>query len=74
MRRRPRVCSTLNWGFLQECGFCSPRMFHLTYFEKFSPFGVDVATGIESKPGRKDPELLKLFIENAKSTKARSKQ
>ena len=42
--------------------------------EKFSPFGVDVATGIESKPGRKDPELLKLFIENAKSSKARSKQ
>jgi len=41
---------------------------------KFSPFGVDVATGIESKPGRKDPELLKLFIENAKSSKARSKQ
>ena len=39
--------------------------------DKFSPFGVDVATGIESKPGRKDPKLMKLFIENAKSTRAR---
>jgi len=42
--------------------------------EKFLPFGVDVATGIESEPGRKDPKLLKLFIENAKSSKARTKQ
>ena len=42
--------------------------------EKFSPFGVDVATGIELEPGRKDPKLLKLFIENAKSSKARTKQ
>jgi phosphoribosylanthranilate isomerase len=38
--------------------------------EKFSPFGVDVATGIESEPGRKDPHLLKLFIETAKSSRA----
>ena len=42
--------------------------------EKFSPFGVDVATGIESKPGRKDPKLLKLFIENAKSSRAGTDQ
>ena len=42
--------------------------------EKFSPFGVDVATGIESEPGRKDPKLLKLFIENAKSSRAGTDQ
>ncbi len=42
--------------------------------EKFSPYGVDVATGIESEPGRKDPELLKLFIQNAKSSRARTDQ
>ena len=42
--------------------------------EKFSPFGVDVATGIESEPGRKDPKLLKLFIENAKLSRARTDQ
>lgn len=40
--------------------------------EKFAPFGVDVATGIESEPGRKDPHLLKLFIETAKSSRAKT--
>ena len=29
------------------------------------PFGVDVATGVESKPGRKDAAKMRRFIENA---------
>jgi len=29
------------------------------------PFGVDVATGVESKPGRKDAAKVRRFIENA---------
>jgi phosphoribosylanthranilate isomerase len=29
------------------------------------PFGVDVASGIERSPGRKDHELMRRFIENA---------
>ena len=40
--------------------------------ERFSPFGVDVATGVEFEPGRKDPELLKIFIETAKSIRTKT--
>ncbi len=31
------------------------------------PFGVDVATGVESEPGRKDPRLVRAFISSAKA-------
>lgn len=35
--------------------------------EKVQPFGVDVASGVESAPGRKDPRKLREFIKNAKT-------
>jgi phosphoribosylanthranilate isomerase len=34
---------------------------------RLKPFGVDVASGVESAPGIKDAEKLRSFIENAKS-------
>jgi phosphoribosylanthranilate isomerase len=35
------------------------------------PDGVDVASGVESSPGRKDPEKLRRFIGNAREAAAR---
>jgi phosphoribosylanthranilate isomerase len=35
--------------------------------ERVRPFGVDVASGVEASPGRKDPRLLRAFLEAAHS-------
>jgi phosphoribosylanthranilate isomerase len=32
------------------------------------PWGVDVATGVEAAPGRKDPEKVRAFVSNARRT------
>jgi phosphoribosylanthranilate isomerase len=37
---------------------------------RLNPWGVDVASGVEATPGRKDPERLASFIRNARESKA----
>ncbi|HIE67337.1 MAG TPA: phosphoribosylanthranilate isomerase, partial [Acidimicrobiia bacterium] len=37
--------------------------------EQVDPYGVDVSTGVESGPGRKDPRLLRAFMLNARAAR-----
>ena len=37
----------------------------------FTPWGVDVVTGVEREPGRKDPEKLKAFVAAVRKAEAR---
>jgi phosphoribosylanthranilate isomerase len=40
--------------------------------ERVRPFGVDIASGVERRPGEKDPEMMRLFIRNAKAAEWKS--
>lgn len=67
---------TFNWNILAGKRFKKPIFLAggLTpqnvgeAVKKIAPYAVDVASGVETSPGKKDHKLLKEFIQNAKKT------
>lgn len=66
---------TFDWNLLADKPFLHDRLFLAgglnvenlqSAIDAVHPFAVDVASGVEKEPGRKDPDLLKQFIEIAK--------
>jgi phosphoribosylanthranilate isomerase len=66
---------TFNWSLIKERAFIHDRFFlagglnihNLSQaIAELNPYAVDVASGVEKEPGKKDPELLKEFIRIAK--------
>ncbi|EMK21596.1 phosphoribosylanthranilate isomerase [Leptospira kirschneri] len=65
---------TFNWEFISKikrkfllAGGLDPSNV-VNAIEIVKPFGVDVASGVESSPGIKDPQKVIQFIRNVKST------
>jgi phosphoribosylanthranilate isomerase len=53
------------YSFLLAGGLRSENVTHA--INQVSPWGVDTASGVESKPGEKDAEKLKLFIQTVRT-------
>ena len=69
---------TFNWDFCKDANkFCKPLIIAgglnkdnvKKAISKLKPFAVDVSSGVESKPGKKDHKKLKEFIKIAKEIK-----
>jgi len=68
--------TAFDWGLLDEGNLTHEKLFLAgglncgniaQAIQKGRPFAVDVASGVESSPGQKSPELLENFIRLAKS-------
>lgn len=68
---------TFDWNLIEDRPFLHEKLFlagglNILNLEqaihKIHPFAVDVASGVEKQPGKKDPELLEQFIRIAKKT------
>jgi len=67
---------TFNWGIAQEISILLPEVIFLAggltpdnvadAIRTVRPYAVDVASGVESSPGKKDPEKVAAFIRAAK--------
>jgi len=65
-----------NWKIVENFEFLKPVILSggLTpdnvrdAIEELSPYGVDVSSGVEMSPGKKDTSLMKKFVENVRKT------
>lgn len=66
--------ATFDWKILKDFEILKPVILSggLTpgnvgsAIKEIAPFGVDVSTGVENSPGKKDPALMKKFVENVR--------